>query len=54
MSALQCRPTRDGHTDDEPPAFVPGAVLERLDADCTHRRGLSTLPSLEAPAFVAE
>ena len=56
VSALLCRPTRDGHTEDEPLVFMPGAIIERVDvdADCTHRRGLRVLPSLEAPTFGAE
>lgn len=53
LTLLGCRLTLDGDTSDSSLRFVPGKVLERidLDADCTKRKALRVLPSVDAPAF---
>lgn len=53
LTALGCRLTLDGDTSDSSLRFVPGKVLERidLDADCTKRKALRLLPSLDTAAF---
>lgn len=53
LPLLGCRLTLDEDTSDSSLRFLPGKILERidLDADCTKRKALRVLPSLDAPAF---
>ncbi|MBM4781462.1 MAG: hypothetical protein GQE15_27590 [Archangiaceae bacterium] len=53
LPVLGCRLTVDGDTSDSALRFLGGKVLERidLDADCTKRKALRALPSVDAPAF---
>jgi hypothetical protein len=49
VSALWCRATRDGQTEDEPVPLVRGRIIERIEVegDCTWRRALRALTSLD-------
>lgn len=56
QSLLVCRPVFDGAARDDVLVFVPGGIVERLDldADCSRRRALRQLKSVDAPGFGAE
>jgi hypothetical protein len=53
VSALWCRATRDGQTEDDPVPLVRGRIIERVEVegDCTWRRALRALTNLDDQKF---